>query len=380
MHRFRLNKILALVPMVALALLASLAFLSPARAEAQVVAKTNIYRLYNPNTGEHFYTASLGEAKSVTTAGWQWEGIGFTDSTSSEDGSPVYRVYNPNPGGRHHLTKSAAEKNWLVSLGWKDEGVAWYEAGDGNLYRVYNPNSGEHHYTRSAGEANHLKSIGWRLESTNAWKVGVEGDYVPVPGAPFRLETSSWGYPAIYEVQTDGSLKEVERKLSDVEKDAVAIAEKYGSGTDYFLINDVWGLKLTVLKRQNGSWSVFKNIRINWNGGKKTNTGVKKIVAKAPLDNNGSLWKDGADVNPWFTATDRYYEQSPTYVFGGISHGRYEAGKGYWNAQGFHEGYSDWANKPASSRHGGTGCTCLDNDDAKWIYDNIPVNTTVYAF
>ena len=30
-----------------------------------------------------------------------------------------------------------------------------------NMYRLYNPNSGEHFYTANAGERNHLISIGW---------------------------------------------------------------------------------------------------------------------------------------------------------------------------------------------------------------------------
>lgn len=34
---------------------------------------TNMYRLYNPNSGEHFYTASLYEATSVA-AGWLGDG------------------------------------------------------------------------------------------------------------------------------------------------------------------------------------------------------------------------------------------------------------------------------------------------------------------
>ena len=363
MHRFRLNKILALVPMVVLALLASLAFLSPARAEAQVVAKTNIYRLYNPNTGEHFYTASLGEATSVTTAGWQWEGIGFTDSTSSEDGSPVYRVYNPNPGGRHHLTKSAAEKNWLVSLGWKDEGVAWYEAGDGNLYRVYNPNSGEHHYTRSAGEANHLKSIGWRLESTNAWKVGVEGDYVPI--IPFQLTTSSWGTKAVYQVDEKGTITFV-RSLDS----AAANADKWGSSTDYFVDNDVDGLKLTVLKKVNGNWSVVKTFDINKNGGSKTQKGKFTVLRKMR-----SLWQDGVGVNDWIVAYLEVFQDTPTYVFNGQTHGWKIDGK-YWEAQGIHRGYDRaWYH---GDRHNGTGCTCLEEADAKWVYDNVPIGSTVY--
>lgn len=44
---------------------------------ATVQAKSDgqiMYRLYNPNSGEHFYTASAAEKVSVTNAGWRYEG------------------------------------------------------------------------------------------------------------------------------------------------------------------------------------------------------------------------------------------------------------------------------------------------------------------
>lgn len=37
---------------------------------------------------------------------------------------PMYRLYNPNSGDHHYMT-SAAEKNTLVKIGWRYEGVGW---------------------------------------------------------------------------------------------------------------------------------------------------------------------------------------------------------------------------------------------------------------
>ena len=35
--------------------------------------------------------------------------------------------YNPNAfANNHNYTTSKPEHNWLISLGWKDEGKAWY--------------------------------------------------------------------------------------------------------------------------------------------------------------------------------------------------------------------------------------------------------------
>ena len=123
-----------------------------------------MYRLYNPNSGEHFYTASSDEMRGVVTAGWNYEGIGWNAPTS---GDPVYRLYNPN-GGDHHYTLSAEERDKLKKVGWKYEGIGWYSDTSKSvpLYRQYNPNakSGSHNFTTSKKENDNLKKIGWRAE------------------------------------------------------------------------------------------------------------------------------------------------------------------------------------------------------------------------
>jgi len=128
-------------------------------------ASQAMYRLYNPNGGEHFYTASAEERDGLRKLGWKYEGIGWTAPAFSN--TPVYRLYNPN-GGDHHYTMSAEERDWLRGLGWKYEGIGWYS--DDNkttpLYRLYNPNakSGSHHYTTSASERDGLRKLGWKYE------------------------------------------------------------------------------------------------------------------------------------------------------------------------------------------------------------------------
>ena len=74
--------------------------------------------------------------------------------------------------GDHHYTTSEEEKDNLVRVGWKAEGIAWYSASDQGLplYRLYNPNAdaGSHHYTASLEEKDNLVRIGWRYEGI-AW-------------------------------------------------------------------------------------------------------------------------------------------------------------------------------------------------------------------
>lgn len=86
---------------------------------------------------------------------------------------PVYRLYNPYvPGGDHHYTMSVAERDSLVAVGWRFEGVGWYsdDAERAVLYRQYNPNamSGAHNYTVSKEENDALVAAGWRSEGV-AW-------------------------------------------------------------------------------------------------------------------------------------------------------------------------------------------------------------------
>ncbi|MDR2976281.1 MAG: hypothetical protein LBV19_03125, partial [Streptococcaceae bacterium] len=51
-------------------------------------ADVDMLRLYNPNSGEHFYTAGPAEKDNLVKAGWEYEGIGWV---APDSGTPVYR-------------------------------------------------------------------------------------------------------------------------------------------------------------------------------------------------------------------------------------------------------------------------------------------------
>ena len=139
------------------------------------VVPVNMYRLYNPNSGEHFYTASESERNHLISLGWNDEGTGWIAPETSN--TPVYRLYNPY-GGEHHYTMSVAERDMLIRAGWNDEGIGWYsdDAQAVPLYRQYNPNqpANNHNYTTSLSENNWLVSIGWRAEGIGWY--GIESD------------------------------------------------------------------------------------------------------------------------------------------------------------------------------------------------------------
>ena len=136
------------------------------------VQTADMYRLYNPNSGEHFYTANVAEKDNLVGLGWRYEGVGWKAPVSSN--TPVYRLYNKNAGD-HHYTMSAEEKDRLVSLGWKYEGIGWYSDDEQSvpLYRQYNPNAkaGSHNYTTSKAENDNLVKLGWRGEGVGWYGV-----------------------------------------------------------------------------------------------------------------------------------------------------------------------------------------------------------------
>ncbi|WP_367614321.1 hypothetical protein [Allobaculum sp. Allo2] len=85
-----------------------------------------MYRLYNPNAGDHHYTPDPQEYIFLQNAGWQSEGIGWYSDDAR--GQALLRLYNPNTtgAGAHHYTTDAHERDYLQNIGWKDEGVGWY--------------------------------------------------------------------------------------------------------------------------------------------------------------------------------------------------------------------------------------------------------------
>lgn len=147
----------------------------PSTTDPEPVGTQVMYRLYNPNSGEHFYTASTVERDAVAAAGWDYEGEAWMAPVTSS--TPVYRLYS---GTDHHYTTSSVERDYLISIGWtlegdNAEGIAWYsdDAEGIGLHRLFNPNvdpsapfnnSGSHHYTTSEVERDHLISVGWQYE------------------------------------------------------------------------------------------------------------------------------------------------------------------------------------------------------------------------
>lgn len=130
-----------------------------------------IYRLYNPNTGEHFYPTSAYERNKDIAKGWRNEG---TLEVAPTSGKAIYRMYNPNAqGGDHYYTMSKYEASKLVQKGWKwdnNKKPVFYSGGKKPVYVAYNSHAktGAHNYTMSKYEQNSILHKGWKFGAT-AW-------------------------------------------------------------------------------------------------------------------------------------------------------------------------------------------------------------------
>lgn len=122
-----------------------------------IKAVTNgVYRIYNPNNSQHHFTVNHDEAETLANAGWTYEGAPFRYASS---GVQLYRVYNPFTG--EHLYVKDHEAAELAVTGWVIEGYAWVAPKSGTpVHRFFNGTT--HLYTSDSTEMASLK--GWTDE------------------------------------------------------------------------------------------------------------------------------------------------------------------------------------------------------------------------
>ena len=131
-------------------------------------------------------------------------------------------------------------------------------------------------------------------------------------------------------------------------------ARETGSSTGWFCTVDRDNFKTTVLVNLDGDWRVAKTY--DCGTGRKGIEGIPEshtFTGTFKVDHKSA--HDGPD--DWWTCFIPYYKPDGT-DFG----------------QGFHEGYTGI---PSFQSY---GCTRLSTENAKWIYDNVPIETTVVVF
>jgi len=136
------------------------------KAEAAPAKSVAIYRLYNPSTGEHLYTADKNEKDVLyNQAGWGYEGTGWYAPSA---GTAVYRLNNPKLKNHLYTTDKNEVKVLTSKYGWKKDNngqPVFYSGGNVGIYRVYNAKlSGLHHLTTDSNEYKVLPQYGWSQE------------------------------------------------------------------------------------------------------------------------------------------------------------------------------------------------------------------------
>lgn len=221
---------------------------------------------------------------------------------------------------------SASEKDYLVSIGWNDEGIGWYSDIHHAVpvYRQFNPNEtvGTHNYSTSAMERDFLVSVGW-LDENIGWYAVKAGYSIP-------------------------TITKLGRK-----------AQQYSTPTSYLIFLDKSQYRVTVLKKSpDGSFSDAMTTKVSI--GKSTPSGTFHMGETNP---RLRYFNSGKDCYCWW-ATNITGRKGENYFFHSVL---YKYGE-------------DPARNIIDGRLGQTishGCVRMPIEKAKWIYDNVPDGTTI---
>jgi hypothetical protein len=146
---------------------------------ASPVDELGLFRAYNPVADYHFFTTSRAEFDNAVSAGYLDETQGRSGirvgGSAAPGFAPVYRLYNLQTG-RHYYTINTAERDALVAIvpppavgpdlrvsGWRFEKIEGYippGATDGTVevHRLYNNTTGVHLYLESGAAADQIVS------------------------------------------------------------------------------------------------------------------------------------------------------------------------------------------------------------------------------
>jgi hypothetical protein len=132
---------------------------------------TEVLRLYDPSTFQHYYTIDYCEANNLAhNFGYSLEGAVFGDVPGDTPGAvPIYRLYNSNTG-IHFYTTSQADINAAVAGGgYHLEGVSFYVApstapGAFAVYRMYNAKTFIHLWVTNQTDIAAASKAGYSLE------------------------------------------------------------------------------------------------------------------------------------------------------------------------------------------------------------------------
>ena len=131
-----------------------------------------IYRLYNPDNGEHLYTTDANETRVLYHEhNWGYEGIAWYAPNGT--GTPVYRLYNPVLCNHLYTTDTNEVRVLTTTTEWVSDNngqPVFYSDGSIPVYRVYNRElQGMHHLTTDKNEYDTLPIHGWTQEGVSLY-------------------------------------------------------------------------------------------------------------------------------------------------------------------------------------------------------------------
>jgi hypothetical protein len=133
-------------------------------------ANTEVLRLYDPKTYQHYYTNDYCEADTLTQDyGYSLEGPVFNSVSGDTPGAvPVYRMYN-TATGIHFYTISQTDINGAAAAGYHLEGIGFYVASPSTpgafpVYRMYNAKTFIHLWVTNQTDIAAASKAGYSLE------------------------------------------------------------------------------------------------------------------------------------------------------------------------------------------------------------------------
>ncbi len=157
-----------------------------------------IYRLYNPDNGEHLYTTDANETRVLYYEhNWGYEGIAWYAPNGT--GTPVYRLYNPVLCNHLYTTDTNEVAVLTTTTEWVSDNngqPVFYSDGAIPVYRVYNRElQGMHHLTTDKNEYDTLPIHGWTQEGVSLYARTIGSPiitrYWNESGEELSLETAS---------------------------------------------------------------------------------------------------------------------------------------------------------------------------------------------
>ena len=92
--RITMKRICAVISGLMMVLSIAMAVSGPAHVGYADEGSQEMYRMYNPNSGEHFYTANSYERDNLKSLGWHYEGVGWVAPVTSSVG--ILPIRRPN--------------------------------------------------------------------------------------------------------------------------------------------------------------------------------------------------------------------------------------------------------------------------------------------